>query len=92
MIKIWKNYSREYNMHVVFCNNLNPINASDHSVWIYIFIHLLCLNDFSCLDALIFVAKIFTTYSCLELLPCVKFIAPETILCLGNEIVKYPYA
>ena len=36
--------------------------------------------------------QMFTTGSCLELLPCVKFIAPETILCLGNEIVEYPYA
>ena len=54
--------------------------------------HLLCLNDFSCLDALLFVAEIFTIGSCLELQPFVKFIAPETVLCLWNEIVKYPYA
>ena len=54
--------------------------------------HLLCLNDFSCLNALLFVAEIFTTGSCLELLSCVKVIAPETVLCLWNEIVKYPYA
>ena len=54
--------------------------------------HLLCLNDFSCLNALLLVAEIFTTGSFLELLPCVNFVAPETVLCLWNEIVKYPYA
>ena len=53
--------------------------------------HLLCLNDFSCVDALLFVAEIFTTNSCLELIPCVKFIAPEPVFCLWDEIVKYPY-
>ena len=54
--------------------------------------HVLCLNDFSCLDALVFVAEIVTIGSSLELLSCVKFIGPETVLCLWNEIVKYPYA
>ena len=54
--------------------------------------HLVCLNDFSCLNALLFVPEIFTTGSCLELLPCVKVRAPEPVLCLWNEIVKYPYA
>jgi len=71
---------------------LNPRNALDHSVWIYLDMHLLCLNDCSCLNALLFVAEIFTAGSCLELLPCVKFVAPETVLCLWNKIVKYPYA
>ena len=71
---------------------MNPRNALDHSVWIYLVMHLLCLNDFACLDALLFVAEIFTTNSCLELIPCVKFIAPEPVFCLWDEIVKYPYA
>ena len=54
--------------------------------------HLLCLNDFSCLNALLFVADIFTTGSCLELLAQVKFVEPKPILCLWNKIVKYPCA
>ena len=91
MVKIWKHYSREYNTHIVSCKNLNPRNSSDHSVSIYLVLYLLCLNDFSCLDALLFVAEIFTTNSCLELIPCVKFIAPEPVFCLWDEIVKYPY-
>jgi hypothetical protein len=71
---------------------LNPKNAVEHSVQIYHVMHLHSLNDFSCVDALLFVAEIFTTGSCLKLLPCVKYIAPETVLSLWNKIVKYPYA
>ena len=76
MIKIWKNYSREYNMNRVSCKNLNPRYAVKLSVQIYHFMHLLCLNDFSCLNALLFVAEILTTGACIELQPCVKFIEP----------------
>jgi hypothetical protein len=79
-------------MYRVSYKNLNPRNAVEHSVQIYHIMHLLCLNDFSCLDASLFVAEIFTTGSGLGLLPCVKFIALETILFLWHEIVKCPYA
>jgi len=48
--------------------------------------HVLCLNDFSCLDALVFVAEIVTIGSSLELLSCVKFIAPENVLCYGMKL------
>ena len=79
-------------MNRVSCKHLNPRYAVKHSIQIYHVMHLLYLNHFSCLDALLFVAEIFTIGSCLELQPFVKFIAPETVLCLWNEIVKYPYA
>ena len=69
-------------MYRVSCKNLNHGNAVEYSVRIYLVMHLLCLNDFSCLNALLFVAEIFTAGSCLELLPCVKFVAPETVLLL----------
>ena len=74
-------------MYRVSYKNLNPRNAVEHSVQIYLVMHLLRFNDFSCLDDLLFVAKIFTTGSFLELLHCVKFIAPEAMLCLWNEII-----
>ena len=44
----------------VSCKNLNPWNATEPSVQIYHVMHMLCLNDFSCLEALLFAAKIFT--------------------------------
>ena len=59
MIKLWRNYSREYSMYRVSFKNLNPRNAVENSVQIYHVMHLLCLNDFSCLDALLFVAQFF---------------------------------
>ena len=92
MIKLWRNYSREYSMYRVSFKNLNPRNAVENSVQIYHVMHLLCLNDFSCLNALLFVAEMFTTGSCLELLAQVKFVEPKPILCLWNKIVKYPCA
>jgi len=46
---------------------------------------------FSCLDALLFLAKNFTMGSWFSLLHYVKFVAPETDLNSWNEIVKYPY-
>ena len=69
-------------MYRVSCKNLNHGNAVEYSVRIYLVMHLLCLNDFSCLDALPFLAEIFTTGLCLDLLPCVNLIAPETVLSL----------
>ena len=43
---------------------------------------------FSCSHALLFLAESCTTSSWLDVLYCVKFVAPETFPKLGNENVK----
>ena len=71
---------------------LNFISVVVSSVEIHLCLNIIGLVYFSCIHALLFLAKLFIASYWLDVLPCINFVAAESVLNLRIKIVKLLHA
>ena len=87
--KFWKNYEVFIIMWSLIWKILSFISAVVCFVEIHLCLNIICFEYFSCNHALLFLAKLFTASCWLYVLPCINFVAAESILRLCFKIVKF---
>ena len=90
--KFWKIYRTFISMWSLFCEILSLISVVVCSVETHLCLNIIYFEYFSCIHALLFLAKLFIASCWLDVLPCINFVAAESILSLWIKIVKLLHA
>ena len=86
--KFWKIYGMFISIWSMFWEILSFIGVAVCSVEIHLCLNIICFEYFSCIHALLFLAKLFTASWWLDVLPCINFVAAESVLSLCFKIIK----
>ena len=90
--KFLKIYRTFISMWSLLWEILSFISVVVCSVEIHFCLNIICFEYFSCIHALLFLAKLFIASFWLDVLPCKNFVAAESILSLWFKIVKLFHA
>ena len=86
--KFWKIYRTFISIWSLFWEILSFISIVVCSVEIHLCLNIICFEYFSCIHALLFLAKLFITSFWLYVISCINFVAVESVLNLWIKIVK----
>ena len=90
--KFWTIYRTFISIWSLFWEYLSFISVVVCSIEIHLCLNIICFEYFSCIHALLFLAKLFIISFWLDVLPCINFVAVESILNLWIKIVKLLHA
>ena len=90
--KFWKIHRTFISLWSLFCEILSFISVVVCSMEIHLRLNIICIEYFSCIHALLLLAKLFITSFWLDVIPCINFVAAESVLNLWSKIVKLLHA
>ena len=90
--KFWTIYRTFISIWSLFWEYLSFISVVVCSIEIHLCLNIICFEYFSCIHALLFWAKLFIASCWLDVLPCINFVAAESILNLCFKIIKVFHA
>ena len=90
--KFWNIYRMFISIWSIFWEILSFIGMVVCSVEIHLCLNIICFEYFSCNHALLFLAKLFIASCWLDVLPCINFVATESVLSLCFKIIKVFHA
>ena len=90
--KFWKIYRMFISILIMFWEIFSFIGMVVCSVEIHLCLNKICFVYFSCNHSLLVLAKLFTASCWLDVLPCINFVAAESVLSLCFKIIKVFHA
>ena len=90
--KFWKIYRMFLSAWSMLWEILSFIGMVFCFVEIHLCLNIIYLEYFSCIHALLFLAKLFPASFRLDVIPCINFVAAESVLSLCFKIIKVFHA